>query len=51
MLLQVAPPAFLPEGRTSDLTAVLNIIDSAEEFIYIALMDYYPITLYQQQNM
>lgn len=51
MYISVAPPSFLPEGRTPDLTAVLDIIDKAQEFIYIALMDYFPITLYQKNNV
>lgn len=51
MYISVAPPSFLPGGRTSDVTAVLNIIDSAEDYIYIAVMDYYPVTLYQKQNI
>ncbi|XP_039260412.2 5'-3' exonuclease PLD3-like [Styela clava] len=51
MYISVAPPQFLPEGRTSDLTALLDIIDKAQEFIYIALMDYFPVTLYQKNNV
>ncbi|XP_063238049.1 5'-3' exonuclease PLD3-like isoform X2 [Bacillus rossius redtenbacheri] len=41
-----SPPAFCPEGRSTDLTAVLNVIASAEKFIYIAVMDYIPMTIY-----
>ncbi|XP_029470746.1 phospholipase D3-like isoform X2 [Rhinatrema bivittatum] len=37
-----SPSALCSEGRTSDLTAVLSIIDDAKEFIYISVMDYVP---------
>lgn len=35
-----------PKGRTNDIDAILNCIDKAEKFIYISVMDYFPLTLY-----
>ncbi|XP_047531183.1 5'-3' exonuclease PLD3-like isoform X1 [Vanessa atalanta] len=37
-----SPPPLSPNGRTNDDDAIVNIIHSAEEFIYIAVMDYGP---------
>ncbi|KAM3824970.1 5'-3' exonuclease PLD3-like isoform 3-T3 [Vipera latastei] len=41
-----SPPALCSTGRTSDLTAILSIIEDAREFIYISVMDYEPQCLY-----
>jgi hypothetical protein len=30
-----------------DIDAILNVINSANEFIYIEVMDYFPTTLYK----
>jgi phospholipase D3/4 len=43
---QSSPPSFCPEGRTNDLDAILDVIDKAEKYIHIAVMDYFPTTLY-----
>ncbi|XP_053604375.1 5'-3' exonuclease PLD3-like isoform X3 [Plodia interpunctella] len=37
-----SPPPFSPTGRTNDDDAIVNIIQSAEEFVYISVMDYAP---------
>ncbi|XP_047522173.1 5'-3' exonuclease PLD3-like isoform X2 [Pieris napi] len=37
-----SPPPFSPAGRTNDDDAIVNIIHSAEEFVYISVMDYAP---------
>ena len=37
-------------SRTDDLTAILSTIDSAEKFINIAVMDYFPLYLYRRHN-
>ncbi|CAG0887143.1 unnamed protein product [Cyprideis torosa] len=42
-----APPAFNPEGRTNDVDAIVKAIDEAEEFVYVAVMDYFPQALYR----
>ncbi|XP_071441967.1 5'-3' exonuclease PLD3-like isoform X1 [Hetaerina americana] len=44
--LSSSPPSFCPKGRTVDLDAILDVIKHAEKFIYVAVMDYYPLTLY-----
>jgi len=31
-----------------DIDALLRVIDSAFEFVYVAVMDYFPGTLYQK---
>ncbi|CAB0029662.1 unnamed protein product [Trichogramma brassicae] len=41
-----SPPPFSPEGRTGDIDAILRCIERAEKFIYVAVMDYFPLTLY-----
>lgn len=33
-------------GRTDDIDSILNVIANAKEFIYIAVMDYFPLTIY-----
>ncbi|XP_038214207.1 5'-3' exonuclease PLD3-like isoform X1 [Zerene cesonia] len=37
-----SPPKLSPVGRTNDDDAIVNIIHSAEEFVYISVMDYAP---------
>lgn len=44
--LSSSPPPFCPEGREQDLAAIINTIDSAEQFVDIAVMDYFPTTIY-----
>ncbi|KAL1505752.1 hypothetical protein ABEB36_005242 [Hypothenemus hampei] len=41
-----SPLSFNPTGRTNDIDALLNVINHAEKFIYIAVMDYIPIMIY-----
>ncbi|XP_017799129.1 PREDICTED: phospholipase D3-like [Habropoda laboriosa] len=41
-----SPPAFSPNGRTNDVNAILHCIEKAEKFIYVAVMDYFPLTIY-----
>ncbi|KAH8412116.1 hypothetical protein KR222_011676 [Zaprionus bogoriensis] len=38
-----APPPLVASGRTHDLDAVLHCIDTAREYVNIAVMDYYPL--------
>ncbi|XP_060733601.1 5'-3' exonuclease PLD3 [Tachysurus vachellii] len=40
--LSSAPPSLCAEGRTPDLQAILSIINDAQEFVYIAVMNYLP---------
>ncbi|XP_038045980.1 5'-3' exonuclease PLD3-like isoform X2 [Patiria miniata] len=37
-----SPPQFCPDGRTNDIDAILDVMDKAEQFIHIAVMEYYP---------
>ncbi|CAH0719887.1 unnamed protein product, partial [Brenthis ino] len=41
-----SPPPLSPEGRTNDDDAIVNIIQSAEEFVYVSVMDYGPVLEY-----
>ncbi|XP_076750929.1 5'-3' exonuclease PLD3 [Xylocopa sonorina] len=41
-----SPPSFSPKGRTNDVDAILYCIERAEKFIYVAVMDYFPLTIY-----
>uniref|UniRef100_A0A914XVW2 PLD phosphodiesterase domain-containing protein n=1 Tax=Plectus sambesii TaxID=2011161 RepID=A0A914XVW2_9BILA len=49
--LSSSPPPFLPQGRQNDLTAIQLVIQNAKKFVNIAVMDYVPATLYQQENV
>ncbi|KAI1286257.1 5'-3' exonuclease PLD3 [Halotydeus destructor] len=40
------PKPMCSNGRTDDLDAILHVIRSAKKFVHIAVMDYYPMTLY-----
>lgn len=41
-----SPPPMNPRGRTNDLNAITHTIQNAERFIYISVMDYFPLELY-----
>ncbi|XP_004921723.1 5'-3' exonuclease PLD3 isoform X2 [Bombyx mori] len=41
-----SPPPFSPLGRTDDSDAIVSIIQTAEQFVYISVMDYIPATIY-----
>lgn len=40
--LASAPPQLCPSSRTPDLKALLDVVDNARSFIYIAVMNYLP---------
>lgn len=44
--LSSSPPQFCPGGRTSDVDAIVDVINSAREFVHVAVMDYSPSMLY-----
>ncbi|XP_018571757.1 phospholipase D3 isoform X2 [Anoplophora glabripennis] len=41
-----SPPSFSPVGRTDDIDALTNVINHAEKFVYISVMDYFPLMIY-----
>ncbi|KAH8240721.1 hypothetical protein KR026_004318 [Drosophila bipectinata] len=45
-----SPPPLSARGRTNDLDAILNIIDTAITYINIAVMDYYPLIIYEKKH-
>lgn len=40
--LSSSPPSFCAAGRTPDLQSILSVMEDAENFIYIAVMNYLP---------
>ncbi|XP_064489373.1 5'-3' exonuclease PLD3-like isoform X2 [Ornithodoros turicata] len=46
-----SPAPLSPEGRTNDIDSILDTIHKANEYIYISVMDYYPITLYTSRTL
>lgn len=46
----VSPPEFRSEGRENDIDALVKVIDTAKEFVYVAVMDYAPRTLYYKEK-
>ena len=45
-----APKSLNADGRTDDLTAILYLIDQAEEFIYIEVNEYVPMDLWKNKK-
>jgi len=45
-----SPPSFCPAGRDSDIEAIINVINSAKEFVRVAVMDYFPATIYGRKT-
>ncbi|XP_029917360.1 phospholipase D3 isoform X2 [Myripristis murdjan] len=42
--LSSAPPQISARGRTDDLSSILSVIEDAQKFIYISVMDYLPLS-------
>ncbi|KAI4883034.1 hypothetical protein NFI96_017795 [Prochilodus magdalenae] len=42
--LSSSPASLCAEGRTPDLQSILSVIDDAQQFVYIAVMNYLPTT-------
>lgn len=40
--LSSSPPSLCAAGRTSDLQSILSVVEDAESFVYIAVMNYLP---------
>ena len=51
VFLSSSPPPFCPKGREVDIQALLSVINQAQEFIYVAVMDYSPSFLYSKTRM
>ena len=41
-----SPPPFCPLGREEDADAIVRIIEAADVFVRVAVMDYFPATIY-----
>ncbi|XP_030380632.1 phospholipase D3 [Scaptodrosophila lebanonensis] len=41
-----SPPPLTADGRTHDLDAIIKTIENAMDFVYIAVMDYFPLIIY-----
>lgn len=39
-----SPPALCPRGRTRDLDALLSVMRTAQDFLYVSVMEYFPTT-------
>jgi len=48
-MFQSSPPSFCPNGRTTDIDSVLDVIDNSTQFVHIAVMDYFPATIYTEK--
>lgn len=44
--LSSSPPPMSPMGREQDIDAIVKVIESAEKFVHISVMDYIPIVQY-----
>ncbi|KAM7418144.1 hypothetical protein PAMA_017675 [Pampus argenteus] len=42
--LSSAPPLISARGRSDDLATILSVIDDAQKFVYISVMDYLPLS-------
>ncbi|XP_076834059.1 5'-3' exonuclease PLD4 isoform X2 [Brachyhypopomus gauderio] len=49
-LTQGSPPVFCPDSRTKDLDAILSAVTQAEQFIHIAVMEYYPASKFMPHH-
>ena len=46
----VSPPEFRGSGRQNDIDAYVRVVDTANKFVYAAVMDYAPRSLYLKKN-
>lgn len=46
VFMTTAPPELCPPGRTSDIDALVNVIQNARTFVNISVMDFYPLKIY-----
>lgn len=43
---QSSPPPMSPTGRSQDVDAIVNVIQNADKFIHISVMDYVPMEIF-----
>ena len=48
VFISSSPGELCPAGRSNDIDAILHIINTAQRFIHIAVMDYFPLFLYKR---
>uniref|UniRef100_A0A671K9H4 5'-3' exonuclease PLD3 n=1 Tax=Sinocyclocheilus anshuiensis TaxID=1608454 RepID=A0A671K9H4_9TELE len=48
--LSSSPPSLCAEGRTPDLQSILSVIADAQQFVYIAVMNYLPTMEYSSHK-
>ncbi|KAK9533524.1 hypothetical protein VZT92_008636 [Zoarces viviparus] len=48
LYLTGSPPSFCPPSRTQDLEAILSIISEAQHYVDVAVMEYFPTTLFEK---
>eukprot|EP00116_Pleurobrachia_bachei_P004810 sb/3465072/ len=46
LFLGSSPPPFCTKSRTNDIDGLLHVLNSAEKFISIEVMDYFPLVMY-----
>ncbi|XP_022075937.1 5'-3' exonuclease PLD3 isoform X2 [Acanthochromis polyacanthus] len=46
--LSSAPPQISARGRSDDLSTILSVINDAQKFIYISVMDYLPLSQFAE---
>lgn len=50
LYLSSSPLSFNPTGRTNDIDALLNVINSAKHYLCLSVMDYSPSFLYSKEK-
>ncbi|XP_072222093.1 5'-3' exonuclease PLD4 [Leuresthes tenuis] len=50
LYLAGSPPSFCPPSRTQDLEAILSTISEAQHFVDVAVMEYFPTTLFERPH-
>lgn len=50
VFLGSSPLTLCADGRTDDLSAILHVINSATEYIYIAVNEYIPMDLWKRRE-
>lgn len=48
VFLQSAPQQISARGRSDDLSTILSVIDDAQKFIHISVMDYLPLSQFTE---